>query len=140
MNPSLKKQLTSILFRAEKEAAEWLKEHEDVERKVRQILDKQLQTIVAQLAGFDFAFGRWEISFRKDNAMALWMWKTTEAAIKNWIDEQVTTLPKLSSQVIKDLKKEYLLHLEEEAQRILFDLANEKAKELVDSMYAELNK
>lgn len=142
MNAELQKRIDAAKVRADKAAAQWLKDNEDkIEKQISSMLDRRLEEVVAKLLGFNNSWGRWEVdncNGRDGNSAAGdWLREKAANAVKEWLTAQAGDLPKLPAAAIKSLRKEYLEHFEQFAMDFLQHEAERNARELVERMVTE---
>lgn len=110
---------------------------ETIEKKVRQLLDKNSDEVVMKLLGFDNHWGNWEIDKANGKNTATqagqYMAALHQEAIKNWFSQ--VKLPALPSKVIKsieqDARRAYEYELKNKASELARVAATTHATQLV---------
>lgn len=142
MNAELQKRIDAAKVRADKAAAQWLKENEDkIEQQISSMLDKRLEEVVAKLLGFSYSWGRWEVDNCNgrsgDSAAGDWLRDKAGNSVRDWLTAQAGDLPKLPAAAVKALRKQYLEYFERCATDFLQREAEENARQLVERMAKE---
>lgn len=125
----------------------WLNDHlseDTVRKKVRALLDKNVQLIIMKLLGFDVRYGReWEIdhcnSRSGNSAAGDFLRSQAGAAVNEWLNDQAGNLKnmKLPQSATESLLKDYHAKVQASVKRQLEELAQAHAAELVTQMLAD---
>jgi len=146
MTTKIQSQVNKIKKDAEKYAKELLSDMynpDEVEYKVRDILDTEVNKVVLQSLGFEHRYGdQWEVdhcnSRDKHTAIGQFLREKADETIREWLLEQMDTLPKLNRQQTKALKEYYRETLYYKTRDRLYTLAQDHADEYAEKIFAEL--
>lgn len=122
---------------------EWFSKNgtkEQIRRGVLDILNRNVQSIISKLLGFDDHWGgdRWEVDHcngRSGNSAAGdFIREQAGEAVNEWLKEQARKLPQLPKKAIISLRAEYLEQLQKNLSRNI----REKAATDANQMYLKL--
>lgn len=138
--------LAAIQAAVEDQAVAWIERMQAtgaIERRVRDELDKRVNTVVVQLLGFDRdggVYAAWKLDHcngRAGNSAAGdWLRERATNEIRAWLDDQAGTLPALDDDTVAGLRNEYTRVLKYELSKALRKQAEADAAAMVASIVA----
>lgn len=130
-----------VLERAHAARAQWLAEHADgVELKVREMLDSRLESVVAQVMGFDNRWGHWEIDHcngRSGESLAADRIRTVarEDALR-WVEAALGDVGEPPDAIRKAAREEYRAYFERAMSEAIRTRADSDAQVYVERIVA----
>lgn len=128
---------------ADKAMAEWIAENaaseEQVRGRVRELMERHADDIVAKVAGFDNSWGRWEVDHcnGRMSQVTRFVSEAARAEFQSWLKEQAGgSLPALSAAQRKALRSDFVRERNDYARTALRELAQRAGAEIAESMVA----
>jgi len=123
----------AILKAREKWIEENLKSPQDLAAKVSDHLDRQVNTILGQLLGFDSRYGNWEVDHCNgrggESLVGNFIKEIAGKEAAGWLLDKMVPLPELTKPQIKALRNDFSKRYEEKVRDELRGLIEKKAKE-----------
>jgi hypothetical protein len=130
---------------ADKAMAEWIAENaaseEQVRGRVREMMERHAEDIIAKVAGFDNSWGRWEVDHcnGRMSQVTRFVSEAARTGFESWLKEQAGgSLPALTAAQKKALRTDFVRERDDYARTAIRQLAQRTGAEIAEGMVTDV--
>jgi len=145
MSAKDKKTTIKDLKKAAEDAQQtWLDAHppEEIECRVHELMNRNLQKIVIGLLGFEHRWDRWEVDHCNgrggNSAAGDYLRSCASAAVDKWFRSVDLEKVKIPNSLVKSMKQEFESKVKRDLQRMVTDAASGRATDLFEEFMGRL--